>query len=410
MKSKLLSFSIALLASLCLWLYVVTVVNPEGTTTIYGLPVTFSGEEELRTDQNLIITEGANSTVNLNLSGKRSMLQKLKSKPDSITVMLDVSRIKKVGEYNMSYSVLYPSGVADSDITEVDRSPNSISFTVERLASKPIEVKGVFDGDVAEGYMADPMSFNYSEITIDGPESLVNSVNYAQVILTGDNLSQTVTMSVKYQLIGMDGEPIVSDEITANVDEIEATLPVLQYKEIPLTVEFLAGGGATENDVVCEISPQTITVAGDPALLDENNQIVLGKIDLGELTGDEEVTMPIAINNKLRNVSGDETAVVSVKIRGLETKVIRASNIAITNVPSGYNATSMTQMLQVTVRAPSGEIGKISADHLRVVADLSAAKLTKEGSYTVPVTISVDGFDSAGVIGDYTIVVSLSRE
>ena len=41
-KSKLITMAISLLAAICLWIYVVTVVNPEGTTTISNIPVTIS--------------------------------------------------------------------------------------------------------------------------------------------------------------------------------------------------------------------------------------------------------------------------------------------------------------------------------------------------------------------------------
>ena len=36
-KSKLITMAISLLAAICLWIYVVTVVNPEGTTTISNI-------------------------------------------------------------------------------------------------------------------------------------------------------------------------------------------------------------------------------------------------------------------------------------------------------------------------------------------------------------------------------------
>ena len=43
MKSKLFTMIISVLAATCLWIYVVTVVNPDGDTLIGNIPVTFSG-------------------------------------------------------------------------------------------------------------------------------------------------------------------------------------------------------------------------------------------------------------------------------------------------------------------------------------------------------------------------------
>ena len=50
-KSKLITMAISLFAAICLWIYVVTVVNPDGSTTISNIPVTFSGADVLREDE-----------------------------------------------------------------------------------------------------------------------------------------------------------------------------------------------------------------------------------------------------------------------------------------------------------------------------------------------------------------------
>ena len=61
------------------------------------------------------------------------------------------------------------------------------------------------------------------------------------------------------------------------------------------------------------------------------------------------------------------------------------------------------------IRASTADISKITSNNLRVVADLS--DYTTAGTNTVPVTIYIDGFPDAGVIGDeYTIVVTLAEK
>ena len=76
------------------------------------------------------------------------------------------------------------------------------------------------------------------------------------------------------------------------------------------------------------------------------------------------------------------------------------------NAPDGFDARSITQLVQTTVRASNTEIDRIAANNLRVVADLS--EYTQAGTYQVPVTIYIDGYPDAGVIGDdYKIVVVL---
>ena len=61
----------------------------------------------------------------------------------------------------------------------------------------------------------------------------------------------------------------------------------------------------------------------------------------------------------------------------------------------------------MTVRASASDITKISSSSLRVVADLSDC--TQAGTYQVPVTIYIDGSPDAGVIGEYSIAVTLTK-
>lgn len=58
MKSKLFSLIVSVLAAMCLWVYVMTVVNPDVDLVIGNIPVTFSGAEVLQEDHGLVITGG----------------------------------------------------------------------------------------------------------------------------------------------------------------------------------------------------------------------------------------------------------------------------------------------------------------------------------------------------------------
>ena len=62
--------------------------------------------------------------------------------------------------------------------------------------------------------------------------------------------------------------------------------------------------------------------------------------------------------------------------------------------------------MQVTIRADAVDVTRISANSIRIVADMSG--YTQEGTYQVPVTVYVDGFDSAGAIGQYSIAATLA--
>lgn len=409
-KNKIFLFIISLIAASVLWIYVVTVVNPEGTRSISGIPVTFSGEEVLREDQNLVITDGKTTTVTVEFQGKNADLNRLLQQQSEITAVVDVTRIRTAKNYTMSYDIRLPTSVQDSGITVVSRSPSSVSFTIQKRITVPVEVVADYSGvTVADGYLLERTSLDFDTVQVTGPESIVSSIASARVTVSRSNLDKSVTDTVPFVLYDQSGTPIDTTNVTTDVDSIDVTLTVVKYKDVTLEVEIIDGGGATSKDTKIEIDPPSITLSGDATVLDGINKITLGTIDLADIESNTRtIPFDIVIPNDTKNVSGVDQANVTVTIRNKSTAVIRATNIAFMHVPDGLEATSVTKQVQVTIRASTADIQKITANNIRVVADL--ADYSMPGTNTVPVTIYIDGYPDAGYIGEYTIVVSLAEK
>ena len=407
--SKLLTFLVALLASIVLWAYVVAVANPESTITIGDIPVTFSGEEVLQSDQNLIVSSGRDTTISATFSGKTSEMKKLQQSKDQITAVVDLTKIRSAKEYTLSYELRLPASVADSAVTVVDRKPASVTATVERFVTRQIEVRGDFSGlKAADGYILDGTSFDYDTVTVKGPDSVVNTIKAAQVILERTDLKRSFTENIDYVFVDQNGNAVDDENLTVDVANLELTVNVVLYKELPLSVSFIAGGGATEKDVSVEIEPATITISGDASVIESMNKIELANIDLATTPNSDELELPIILPDNTKSVSGEETATVALKIKNKETVTLRATNITFTHTADNLEVTSLTQQIQATIRADAAEIGQISSGNLRIVADMS--DYTKTGMVTVPVKIVVDGFSSAGAVGEYSIAVSISEK
>ena len=113
-RSKLITMAISLLAAICLWAYVVTVVNPDGDTIISGIPVTFSGQEVLREDQQLVIKGDYTDMVSVHFYGKNTDLKKLEQYKDEISAVVDVSKVRSAKEYQLTYQLTLPNAVKSS--------------------------------------------------------------------------------------------------------------------------------------------------------------------------------------------------------------------------------------------------------------------------------------------------------
>lgn len=407
--SKIFWAIIALLASLLVWMYVTTTEGVEIEVPFSGVKVVFSGEEALRESKGLIVTSADTSSVTVTLSGKRRVISSLSS--SSIVAVIDLSLVSNINtttENMWSYTLEYPKGVDPSDITVVSMTPDVINFTVDKLSSKPVEVRGEFSGSVAEGFAVEPMEFSPATIRISGPQAEINKVAYAYVEIVRDDVNMTVSIDqMSYDLRNYLGESVVSDYITVDTDTVMVTLPVIATKEVQLTVDLVAGAGATADNAVITCTPSKITLSGDSEILEGINKLVLGTVDLSDIETAHTETFQIFIPNDTENMTGISEATVTVELKGFATKKFIITNIEYINLKEGYDAEIVNAAIEVVIRAPEDIIESITSNNIRAVADLSGMVTT--GYASAPAKVYVDGFSGAGAIGDHKIYVYLSE-
>ena len=351
-------------------------------------------------------TQGRNATVDLKVYGKRQDLLKLSN--SNITITADLADVLGPGEWQLRYTVVMPEIVSDNDISIEARSTYEVDVQVDLLSVKEIPVQAVFQGSVADGYVQDPIELEYDTLEISGPQDQVSQVDHAQVVLERTNLSKTVSDSLTYTLMDADGKEISSDEIHCSVDKIGVMMTVSLVKELPLTVQFIDGGGATEEHVVSSIEPSTITVKGAAEDLEGINSLNIGNIDLSTVPTNKAGTFNIILPDKLTNMTGEETAAVTVELKNLKEKTLRVTNLELSNVPSNLKASLGTVSLQIKVRGPADVMDAVTASSIRAVADLSSIG-TSTGQFNVPVDVYVDGFSGVGAMGSYSVLVSISE-
>ena len=411
LNSKIFYMVMSLLLAFALWLYVGREANPEVTNTLNRVQVVFSGLESLE-QRGLMISEGGEQTVSLRIRATRDVWNRLNQ--GDTTVTIDVSGIAEPGTQSVSVTtrnINFPRSITVMDSIDVQyTSPGAVEFTVSRWASRQVPVQGSFSGSVAEGYQRESFTFAPETVTVSGREELVNQVDHALVTVTQEDMDATYSENCAYSLIGADGAVIPAGELETDPATVLATLPVVQLKEVELTVDLIAGGGATQDDVTVDIEPSSITVSGDGDDLAGLTEISLGEIDLSQVYGTQLTRqMDIPLDASLTNVSGITEATVTVTIRGLSTRILQVDNIRFINEPAGYRAEAVTQSCSVQIRGGEEAVEAVAASQLRIVADLSEVELST-GSQTIPVRVYLDGGSDVGVVGEYNIVVSLTRE
>lgn len=405
LDSKLFWIVFSLVASLLLWMYVTNIEGDEGTTTYYGIDVVFSGEENLRNSKGYIITDVSSNSVNVTMKGSRSVLSSFDE--DDLKAVIDVSNVNRVGSAEKAVTINFPSHVDQSKITIESRTPNLISYYVDREITKPVELRGKFTGSVAEGYLREDFVFEPATVRISGPAADLDDVAYAQVTVERKGLDKTISYEAAYDLVDSQGNIIESKTIEYESETVSVTLPVKATKQVPLTVDLVLGGGATAEHVSIDCLPQTITLAGDPAVLDTLNKISVDTIDVATFDPTITKTCAIIIPNDVENITGETEVQVTVSVKGLATAKRTASNLVYTGLPEEFEADIVNKNINVVIRGPEESVREVANNNIRVVADLSG--VTTTGTIEVPVEVLVDGFSDVGAVGEYTLYVTIER-
>ena len=405
-NSKAFWMIVSLLASLAIWVYVTSVETDESKTTFRGVKVELVGEDILRDSKNLVVTDMDTSTVTVEVVGPRRIIGSLSS--DQLVAQVDVSKLSRAAYTSQQYTIVYPDGTDTSKLSENRRTPETINFMVSAQTSKSIQVRGSFDGSLAEGYTAEMPVFEPSTITITGSEAYLKDVEYAWVTFSKENVDSTYSVETGFTLMDANNEPCSTTGISFSTDVVTATLPLLTLKEVNLDVNISEGAGATKANTKITIDPVSVTLAGDSALLAGMNKIILATIDLTDFSSTFTETYTIPIDNELKNTTGITKATVTVEIVGLETKTFRVTNFSCINATEGYEADIITESKEITLRGTPEALAQIKAENIRAVADLTDYK-ESTGTYMPQVRVYVDGFTDVGAIGENTISIEIRK-
>lgn len=405
-NSKAFWMIVSLLASLAIWVYVTSVETDESKTTFRGVKVELVGEDILRDSKNLVVTDMDTSTVTVEVVGPRRIIGSLSS--DQLVAQVDVSKLSRAAYTSQQYTIVYPDGTDTSKLSENRRTPETINFMVSAQTSKSIQVRGSFDGSLAEGYTAEMPVFEPSTITITGSEAYLKDVEYAWVTFSKENVDSTYSVETGFTLMDANNEPCSTTGISFSTDVVTATLPLLTLKEVNLDVNIIEGAGATKANTKITIDPVSVTLAGDSSLLAGMNKIILATIDLTDFSSTFTETYTIPIDNELKNTTGVTKATVTVEIVGLETKTFRVTNFSCINATEGYEADIITESKEITLRGTPEALAQIKDENIRAVADLTDYK-ESTGTYMPQVMVYVDGFTDVGAIGENTISIEIRK-
>ena len=410
-RNKLYSILLSLAVAFGLWLYVVNTVSQQDDRTYYNVPVVMEGESLLNED-NLMVTSRSVSSVSVHLSGPRGELNKI-TNSNGLTVKVDLSKINEPGEdIDLVYTVVYPSNVNSSALTEESRNPQVISVDVDYRRTKEIPVVVSWTGTRSENYIYDTENavLDNPTITVAGPAAVVDQIDHAQIEVDLSEQVKSISESYRYTLCDVNGEPVDAEQVVTSVEEVRLEMQIQRIKEVSLVVDVVYGGGATAENTRITLSQDTLRVSGGEAVLAElGDNFTVCTIRLADVeNASSKLTFPITLPEGVTNQTGVSEVTVTVQISGVTTKEFTVENFRALNVPEGLSAEIINASLTVKVRGPADEITKLTEEDITAEVDFANAEV---GTATYRANIVfAEGFSNVGALKTNSVTATVQAE
>lgn len=407
-RSKIYSVVLSIAVAFALWLYVVNNVSPEDDVTFYNIPVVMEGETAL-TEENLMITRRSAQTVSVNISGKRSDLNKINN--GNLTAKINLSSIEDPGEnIALPYKLVYPDNVSASDFTEESRNPAYIYVDVDTRRTKEVPVQPKWTGTRSENYIYDTENavLDYPAVTVIGPAAVADQIHHAEITIDLTDHVKSISDSFRYTLCDAEGNPVDAERILTNVEEIHLDVAIQRIREVKLVADVIFGGGANADNTTITIEPASLRLSGGDAVLEEfGDTLTVTTLNLANIERSQELVFTLNLPEGVTNQTGVSEAKITVKYSGLISREFTLDTFQSLNVPAGMQAEIINASLVVKVRGPAEEINRLSAEDITAVVDFSAAEVGT-ATYKASIVFGQE-FPNVGALGTSSVSATVQE-
>ena len=211
------------------------------------------------------------------------------------------------------------------------------------------------------------------------------------------------------RLIDANGAEVSQGSLTLSRTEISVEIPVYKTKEVQLGIDTVHSFYNQTNTFIT-VTPSSVTLRADPALLDTLDPLVLDTINEKSINGDFEKIYKIVLPSEIECVSGQEDATVKIVHIGTQVKKITTGNIKVSSNPDDLVYAINTSKLDVEIRASAAQLSELEQNPDDISVSVSLDGIRSAGTYTLPakITLRTQGA-SAYEIGEYFVSVTVNE-
>lgn len=377
----------AIFIAAIVWLAVVNLSDPTKTVTIYGVPISLKNEEAI-TGQNKVYAIDSKLTLNVTVTGKRSVVSELSA--DDFDAVAPLDEISVVNSVQVEVNTKRKS--VEGRISIVNQSVKAITVDIEDLVEEEYPVEIVMDGKPANGYYLGNYSSSRNSIIVTAPKSVQKRISSAKIIVDIDGAK--VDFEDRYAIVLYDdnGEVVKDKNITKSYKKSTVSVEILKGSSVPIVVNYSGQAADGYSITGVECTPEKVVVVGKNSAIADIKEITIPSEAVTFENAKENVEIEVDVNKYLPEKvsvsdSSNSTVKVTIDVEKLQKKkfTISKNNISLKNVESNYNAEMVSDSITVTLVGLKSDLEKVSSDDIKASINLKGLKETK----TVDVDITV---------------------
>ena len=355
----------ALVIAIILWAFVIEEENPLTEREYRNIPVSLNNISSLE-EQNLVVTDPVNPTVDITIVAKRQVLSQIDD--SDILAAVDLDGYEE-GTFKVPVIVELPSQVRLANISSKD-----ILFKFEKIIRKEVPILVETVGDLPEGYELGEANHKPHSLYIEGPRSLVESVFKVVASVELTDKTEDISANVPLKVLNEEGEVVRG----LNVEQasVDIYIPVYKTKEVPINLQTINIDDELLKDI--SIEPKKVKIKGRRELIEGIKELKTKPVRKEDIKNGLELELVVpegiaivdkeAIKLKIGNTSSGSND------NSLNEKTINygLNNIDFQNLGEGLEIDLETNKEDLKLIIKSKEnLDNLSIDDFTIKSDLS---------------------------------------
>lgn len=410
---------VSVLGAVILWFLVTNIDDPVITRNFENIPVTITNGFYLES-MGLTGMLSQTDSVKVTIEGNRSVVDDISF--SDIVVTADLTQIVSINSDPVMVPITvscakYPNLPSGS----ITANPGSIEIDLEELKTESYVVTPSTGGTVpAKEYEVGEMTVEPEQITLTGPESLINKIDKVVAKVNVTNLSESCVLNGDITIVDKNQDELEDYQLSylkikeVQEDRIVDVQVTLWKLRTGVNIKVSAEGMPKLGYKIGEVAavPAEISLVGTDealALLTvQNNTIEIPASEVDASGKSEDFVTKIDISSFLPEgirLATDVSSSVMINTQilpdGSKAFEVPISNITQMNLEENMMVSYATDSIEVRIKGNESVLDDLTAEDITGVIDLTELKA---GQHTVPVELTVP----AGLILVHSVMVDIT--